>query len=96
GTPVVSTPVGVMADLLADGEAGRLAAFDVPSLVDALSDVTTHEGRRRERGAEAIRRVQNFEYHRALERYAKGLIGLSGDRGAAPSHARRQDAGASA
>ncbi|MEM1450771.1 MAG: glycosyltransferase family 4 protein [Planctomycetota bacterium] len=72
-TPVVSTPVGVMGDLLADGEAGRLAGFDVESLAAALSDVLTHEGRRRERGAEALRRVQKYEYHAALERYATGL-----------------------
>lgn len=85
GTPVVSTPVGVMADLLRDGKAGKLAGFDVQSLVAALVDVTTHEGRRRERSTEAIRRVQKFEYHAALERYAKGLIGLQ-DAGKAGSH----------
>ena len=77
GTPVVSTPVGVMTDLLADGGAGKLAGFDIPSLSAALEDVLTHEGRRRERGTEAIRRVQVFEYHGALERYAKGLIDIA-------------------
>lgn len=77
--PVVSTPVGVMTDLLADGEAGRLAGFDVGSLADALDDVLTHEGRRRERGAEAQRRVRPFGYHQALERYARGLAALAGD-----------------
>ena len=77
GTPVVSTPVGVMTDLLKDGTAGRLAGFDVVSLADALEDVLTHEGRRRDRGAEAIRRVQPYEYHAALERYARGLITIA-------------------
>ncbi|MEE2939536.1 MAG: glycosyltransferase family 4 protein [Planctomycetota bacterium] len=77
GTPVVSTPVGVMTDLLKDGEAGRLAGFDVESLASALEDVLTHEGRRRDRGAEAIRRVQPYEYHAALERYARGLITIA-------------------
>jgi len=77
GTPVVSTPVGVMTDLLKDGGAGKLAGFDVPSLAAALEDVLTHEGRRRERGTEAIRRVQVFEYHGALERYARGLIEIA-------------------
>lgn len=79
GTPVVSTPVGVMADLLKDGAAGKLASFDVQGLVAALIDVTTHEGHRRDRGSEAIRRVQPFEYHAALERYALGLIALAGE-----------------
>lgn len=73
GTPVVSTPVGVMTELLEDGRAGKLAGFDVPGLAAALVDVLTHEGRRRERSTEAIRRVAGFEYHAALERYARGL-----------------------
>ena len=77
GTPVVSTPVGVMTDLLKDGAAGRLAGFDVESLANALDDVLTHEGRRRDRGSEAIRRVQPYEYHAALERYARGLITIA-------------------
>ena len=77
GTPVVSTPVGVMTDLLKDGAAGRLAGFDVESLANALEDVLTHEGRRRDRGSEAIRRVQPYEYHAALERYARGLITIA-------------------
>ncbi|MFT6110745.1 MAG: glycosyltransferase involved in cell wall biosynthesis [Planctomycetota bacterium] len=94
GTPVVSTPVGVMADLLRDGEAGKLAGFDVPSLVRALVDVTTHEGRRRDRGNEAIRRVQQFEYHGALERYARGLIGLAtaSNSAAVPGAGREENA----
>lgn len=78
GTPVVSTPVGVMTELLQDGAAGRLAGFDVESLAAALDDVLTHEGRRRERGNEAIRRVQPYEYHAALERYARGLMAIAG------------------
>ena len=78
GVPVVSTPVGVMTDLLADGEAGRLAGFDVDSLADALTDVLCDETRRVQRGVEAARRVQVFEYHAALERYARGLIALAG------------------
>lgn len=77
GTPVVSTPVGVMTDLLRDGAAGRLCGFDVESLAKSLDDVLTHEGRRRDRGTEAIRRVQPFEYHAALERYARGLIAIA-------------------
>lgn len=73
GTPVVSTPVGVMTDLLDDGAAGRLAGFDAVSLAAGLTDVLTHEGRRRERGLEAQRRAQVFEYHAAIEGYARGL-----------------------
>jgi len=77
GVPVVSTPVGVMRELLEDGEAGRIAGFDVESLAASMRDVLTHEGRRRERGAEAVRRVQRFEYHAALQRYAEGLIRIA-------------------
>lgn len=80
--PVVSTPVGVMTDLLTDGAAGRLTGFDVASLAAALDDVLGDEARRRALGAEAARRVQPFEYHAALERYARGLIDLAGGEGA--------------
>ena len=77
GTPAVSTPVGVMTELLEDGRAGKLAGFDVESLAAALADVLTHEGRRRERSTEAIRRVARFEYHAALEKYARGLQSIA-------------------
>ena len=58
-----------------------LDQLQLQRLAASLADVLTHEGRRRERGLEAMRRVQRFEYHAALERYATGLQDIA--RGAA-------------
>ena len=83
GTPVVSTPVGVMGELLADGAAGRLCGFDAESLADALGAVLSDEPRRRELGARAAAAVQRFEYARSIRAYAEGLKALAGARGEA-------------
>ena len=79
GVPVVSTAVGIMPDLLADGAAGRLVGWSVDDLARGLDEVLRDEGTRRALGAEAARRVQRFEYHAALARYAHGLQALVGD-----------------
>ncbi|MBM3975872.1 MAG: glycosyltransferase family 4 protein [Planctomycetes bacterium] len=88
GVPVVSTPVGVMPELLEDGRAGRLAGFDAESLADALGDVLADETRRRVLGAEAARRVQRFEAKAMLDGYARGLARLA-EAGAARRGAAR-------
>lgn len=82
GVPVVSTPVGVMPELLEDGRAGRLTGFDAASLADALADVLADEGRRAALGEEAARRAQRFEYHAMLVHYAEGLKRLAAAAGA--------------
>src|SRR5437773_6803398 len=46
GTPVVSTRVGVMGEIVRDGENGRLVGFDTRSLAEGLRDVLSDEGRR--------------------------------------------------
>ncbi len=78
GVPCVSTPVGVMEELLADGGAGRLARFDVPSLVLALEKVLEDEPARKTMGQAALESVQPFAYSRALAVYANGLRRLAG------------------
>jgi len=78
GVPVVSTAVGIMPDLLADGAAGRIVGWSAEDLARGLDEVLRDEAARRELGAEATRRVQRFEYHAALARYAEGLAALAG------------------
>lgn len=78
GTPVVSTAVGMMTELLEDGRAGRLVGFDVRSLADGLAQVLADEARRLELGREARARAQRFEYSRILRGYAEGLHRLVG------------------
>ncbi|MFN0243395.1 MAG: glycosyltransferase family 4 protein [Planctomycetota bacterium] len=77
GTPVVSTPVGVMSELLESGERGRLCGFDVASLADALAFVLSDEERRRALGDAGAREARRFEYARTIQTYADGLIALS-------------------
>lgn len=79
GTPVVSTPVGVMEELLADGAAGRLVGFDVESLADGLLAVTGDESARRAMGEQAVRRAQRHEYRAAIANYARALKQLAGE-----------------
>ncbi|MFT5049097.1 MAG: glycosyltransferase involved in cell wall biosynthesis [Chlamydiales bacterium] len=79
GTPVVSTPVGVMGDLLGDGKAGAVAGFDVAGLVDSLERVLGNEEQRRAMGAHAVEIARPFEYARAIAVYANGLRKLVGE-----------------
>jgi len=76
GTPVVSTPVGVMGDLLAGGAGGRLAGFDVDSLADAIGTVLVDEDARAALGARAVAVGRRFEQSAAIRTYAEGLQGL--------------------
>ena len=80
GTPVVSTPVGVMGELLADGKAGRLVGFDAESLARTLGEVLGDEDLRRALGTEAHARAQRFEAKATLRGYATGLLRLVGAR----------------
>ena len=78
GVPVVSTPVGVMGDLLADGHAGGLSGFDAHGMAAALRRVLGDEDLRQGLGANAARIARDFEYHRVLGVYANGLRAMAG------------------
>jgi glycosyltransferase involved in cell wall biosynthesis len=78
GTPVVSTPGGMMKELLREGAIGFQAGFDVASLADALARGLADEERRRALGRAACADVQRFEYERVLAEYAAGLQRLAG------------------
>ena len=77
GTPVVSTPVGVMTELLRSGTAGALCDFTARGLADTLQAILEDPEQRDRLGAQAHRDVQRFERARALEVYARGLIELA-------------------
>ncbi len=79
GTPVVSTPVGVMSELLGDGSAGKLVGFDRGSLADGIQELLSDEVRRRAAGAAAQARVQVYEYAKAIRFYAQELQRLAGE-----------------
>lgn len=77
GTPVVSTPVGVMTELLQDGGAGRLCDFSARGLADALQPILEDGVLRNRLGVQACADAQRFERCKALEVYARGLIDLA-------------------
>lgn len=79
GTPVVSTPVGVMGELLSDGRAGSLTGFDPERIAAALESVLQDEKQRAGLGAHAAKLACSFEYERVLENYANGLRTLVGE-----------------
>lgn len=79
GTPVVSTPVGLMGELLRTGENGELVGFDVESLADGLQSILADETRRHRMGLRAARDAQRFEATRTIQNYAHGLERLVGE-----------------
>ena len=79
GTPVVSTPVGVMGDLVGDGRAGAIAGFDAAGLAASIERVLSDEAARAEMGRAAVGLATPFEYSRAIGVYANGLRRLVGE-----------------
>ncbi len=84
GTPVVSTPVGVMTELLRDGSAGRLCDFTARGLADTLQPILERADLREELGRQACADVQRFEYSAAIGVYARGLQELATRSGGRP------------
>jgi glycosyltransferase involved in cell wall biosynthesis len=80
GTPVVSTPVGMMRELLVEGQNGAGCGFDVESLEAALGRVLDDEGKRRAMAARTREVATRFEYASVLRGYADGLKKLAGAR----------------
>jgi len=78
GTPVVSTPVGVMAEVLADGAAGLLCDFSMASLARKLAEVLPHETNRLSMGAAGPAIAAGYERSEQIRRYADGLKELAG------------------
>ncbi|MBL8858259.1 MAG: glycosyltransferase family 4 protein [Planctomycetes bacterium] len=76
GTPVVSTRVGVMSELLRSGENGELVDFDTADLARGLGKVLADETQRARLGLRAARDAQRFEYKRTIQQYAEGLKAL--------------------
>ena len=78
GTPVVSTPVGMMKELLEDGVNGCVAGFDVASLAAAIRRLVSDEAARARMGERARLAAERFEYARVIRGYAEGLKRLAG------------------
>ncbi len=79
GVPSVSTPVGIMAEVLREGENGTMAEFDAESLARALERALDDEDERKRMGACARETAMQFEYERVIGEYARGLGRLVGE-----------------
>lgn len=79
GIPAVSTPVGMMKELIVDGRNGWLCGFDAASLAQAFENVLDDEAKRAEMGRNAWRDAQPFDYERTIREYALGVHRLAGE-----------------
>jgi len=79
GTPAVSTPVGMMKELLRPGENGELCGFDVRSLAGSLRRILEDEPRRLRLGVQAAQDGRRFEYAATIRAYAAGLHAIAGE-----------------
>jgi glycosyltransferase involved in cell wall biosynthesis len=85
GTPCVSTPVGMMKELLRDGENGVSVGFSAESLTQGIERMLADETQRRAMGRQAALDVLQFDHASAIATYAEGLKRLAG---AAPNRSR--------
>lgn len=79
GVPAVSTPVGMMKELIVNGRNGWLSGFDAPSLAAAFESVLDDEPRRLAMGLQAHADVQQFDYEKTIRAYAEGVHRLAGE-----------------
>lgn len=84
GVPVVSTPVGVMGDLVGDGRAGAMAGFEAASLAESIERVLSDEAQRQAMGRAAVEIARPFEYRLSIRNYANGLRAIVGEEAVEP------------
>ncbi len=77
GMPVVATKVGVMPDVLHDGENGLWTTGDAPDLADKFKRLLGDQALRLKLGTEAQRVIDRFEKRTLIERYAQFLKGVA-------------------
>jgi len=73
GTPVISTPVGVMPDILVDGVTGLEFHWDARELAQKVRLLLDNETLRADIGEAGREAVQGFEAEAMIARYAEGL-----------------------
>lgn len=79
GTPVVSTPIGVMPDLVRDGENGWLYDFSARELAAKLETALSDEAAYARAAARCRGAVLPFEASKTIELYARGLQALAAE-----------------
>ncbi len=74
GTPVITTPVGLMAELVQDGVNGLLFQWDVDTLATAILALLDDDDRRAAMGARGREAVLPFERDAMIGNYARELL----------------------
>lgn len=76
GVPVISTPVGIMPDIIVTGQNGYLFSGDVYGLAARILILLEDESLRRDIGEAGRQSVQKFEASAMIEQYARGYHNL--------------------
>ncbi len=76
GVPVISTPVGIMPELIRDGENGLLFQWDARQLADCIRRLLDDDPLRQRIGAAGCASVQSFTADAVIARYAAGYQAL--------------------
>ncbi len=70
GTPVVSTPVGIMPEVIQDGLSGRIVGWDAQDIASAILDTLGNTEVASRMGRLSVEAVRPFGRDKTLERYA--------------------------
>lgn len=76
-TPVISTPVGLMAELIHDGTNGLLFRWDVDELASSIVALLDDDEKRADMGRRAREAVTPFERESMIGGYASALLELA-------------------
>ncbi|MBZ0306443.1 MAG: glycosyltransferase family 4 protein [Anaerolineae bacterium] len=76
GIPVISTPVGIMPDIIKEGENGFLFHWNAYDLAAKIIVLLDHRNLRAKIGEAGRQTVQQFEADTMIERYARGYHDL--------------------
>jgi len=76
GVPAISTPVGVMVELVEDGVNGLLFHWDAAELAGKVNQLLADDHKRAEIGEQGGLAVQKFQADEVIQRYAQGYQDL--------------------
>lgn len=77
GLPVITTPVGVMADVVEEGVNGIFTTGEAPDLVQCIHSLLTHPDACTAMGKEACRVLETFERTQLIQDYSDFLQSLA-------------------
>ena len=73
GVSVLATPVGIVPDIIKDGESGRIIEWDAGDIAKKAAELLNDEDKRRNFGLNGLNIVQQFEKKGAIKNYAQRL-----------------------